>query len=46
MIAQNKTNVQGGGGGGGGGGGELANKTDNHSVLYNHCTRRFLAQVK
>ena len=43
MIAQNKTNVQ---GGGGGEGGELANKTDNHSVLYNHCTRRFLAQVK
>ena len=36
MIAQNEVNVQ----------GELANKTDNSTVLRRHCTERTLAQIK
>ena len=39
MIAQNEINVQGRRGG-------LANKTDNHAVLYKHRTRRILVQSK
>ena len=36
MIAQNEVNVQ----------GELANKTDNRTVSYNHRTGRTLVQIK
>ena len=36
MIAQNKVNVQ----------GELANKTDDRTVSYNHGTGKILAQIK
>ena len=36
MIAQNEINVQ----------GELANKTDNRTASYKHCTGRILVQIK
>ena len=36
MIAQNEINVQ----------GELANKTDNYTALYKHCTWMILVQIK
>ena len=36
MIAQNEVNMQ----------GELANKTDNGTVSYKHCTGRTLVQIK
>ena len=35
MIAQNQISK-----------GELANKTDNRTVSYNHSTERILAQIK
>ena len=36
MIAHNEINMQ----------GELANKTDNHTVSFKHCTGRILVQIK
>ena len=36
MIPWNEINVQ----------GELANKSDNLTVSYKHCTKRILLQVK
>ena len=36
MIAQNEVKVQ----------GELANKTNNRTALYKHCTGRILVQFK
>ena len=36
MIAYNEINVQ----------GELANKSDNRTFSYKHCTKRILLQVK
>ena len=36
MIVQNEVKVQ----------VELANKTDNHTVSYKHCTGRTLVQIK
>ena len=36
MIVQNEISVQ----------GKLANKTDNHTVSYVHCTGRILVQIK
>ena len=36
MIVQNEINVQGG----------LANKTDNRTVTYQHCTGKILVQIK